>query len=68
MEIEFKCSNGWLQRLKQQHNMSLTINGENSFVVDGTAEKWYKNVAQMVQQYTPHNIQCGQNYIGLQWN
>jgi hypothetical protein len=57
MGIEFKYSNGWLQRFKQRHNLaSLTIKGEPSSVDVQTAEKWHKNLAPIPKQYASHNI------------
>jgi hypothetical protein len=50
MEIEFKCSDSWLQMFEQQHNVvSLTINGECFSVSIEAAANWHKIVVPVLE-------------------
>ena len=53
----FKASNGWLQSLKQRHNIvQLVVSGESGDVREDTVEAWMERLPTLVQGYAPENI------------
>lgn len=55
--IEFKCSNGWLQRFQKRNNIvSLRVTGEGSSVDKGAADTWRENVKHILQDYAAKDI------------
>jgi hypothetical protein len=56
MEIEFQCSNGWLQLFKQRRNITWqAISGESSAVDVEASDKWRENVAPIIEQCAPQD-------------
>jgi hypothetical protein len=57
MGLEFQCSNGWLQRFKQQRNITWqAISGESSAADVEASDKWRESVAPIIEQYVPQDI------------
>jgi hypothetical protein len=57
MEIEFQCSNGWVQRFKQRRNITWqAISGESLAVDVEASDKWHENVAPIIEQCAPQDI------------
>ncbi|XP_063215856.1 tigger transposable element-derived protein 6-like [Bacillus rossius redtenbacheri] len=54
---DFKCSNGWLQRFMQRHNLVFrSVCGESADVDNQKVEEWMEISKNTINQYSPRDI------------
>jgi hypothetical protein len=57
MDIEIKCSNGWLHRFKESWNIKWqAMSGEGVTVDIDSAEKCHKNVTSIFTHHAPKDV------------
>jgi hypothetical protein len=57
MQIEFQCSNGWLQLFKKRYNITWqAISGESPAVDVEASDKWRENVVPIIEQCAPQDF------------
>ena len=69
LKIEnFRCSEGWLQRFKTKHEITLkTISGESASVDDATIDSWQPVLKSILNWYYPCDVYNADN-SGLFYN
>ena len=55
--VGFAASNGWSQRVKNEHNIStMTVAGEKADVSPETLESWKERSKELIKGWKPENV------------